>query len=62
MPVTENAVTGFAMPYFAWRLDDQEVADLATFIRNRWGNSAPAVTAKQVKALRASIPKEDTKR
>lgn len=56
VPVTKEAVTGLTMPDFAWRLDDQQVADLSTFIRNSWGNKAPAVTAKEVKALRAEIP------
>jgi hypothetical protein len=32
----------FAMPVFAWRLSDQNVADLVNFIRSSWGNSASA--------------------
>lgn len=52
MAVTRDAVTGLTMPDFAWRLDDQQVADVLSFIRSGWGNNAPAVSAKQVKALR----------
>ena len=34
---------------------DQEIADVATYIRNSWGNAAPAVTPEQVaKARRES--------
>ena len=38
-----------SMPSFAWKLTDQEVADVSTFIRNSWGNrrarSPPARSA-----------------
>ncbi|MGB9096098.1 c-type cytochrome [Erwinia sp.] len=53
--VTHKAVTGLTMPDFGWRLDDQQVADLSTFVRSSWGNSAPAVKAEQVKALRPTV-------
>jgi mono/diheme cytochrome c family protein len=49
---TPEARTTPAMPSFAWRLDDQQVADVLTYIRNSWGNAAPAVTADDVKAQR----------
>lgn len=60
MAVTKDAVTGLAMPDFAWRLSDQEVADLVTFVRNSWGNQAPPVKAEQVEKLRKELP-EPTK-
>ncbi|PKH22370.1 alcohol dehydrogenase [Enterobacterales bacterium CwR94] len=53
VPITQQAPTGLAMPDFGWRLDNQQVADVVTFIRNGWGNQAPAVTADQVKKLRS---------
>jgi mono/diheme cytochrome c family protein len=34
-------------------LDDAQVADVLTFVRNSWGNSGDAVTADEVKAVRA---------
>ena len=58
-PVTAGDETGMEMPGFAWRLDDKQVADLATFIRNSWGNQASAVTADQVKEIR-DLMAEDT--
>lgn len=56
--VTQHAPTGLTMPDFAWRLDDQEVADVANFIRNGWGNKAQPVTASQVREIRKHLPQE----
>ncbi|MBK4714439.1 MULTISPECIES: c-type cytochrome [Tenebrionibacter/Tenebrionicola group] len=55
MAVTKEAVTGLSMPDFGWRLDDRQVANVLTFIRNGWGNHASSVTPDRVKALRANI-------
>lgn len=35
-------------------LTDQEIADVLTYVRNSFGNKATAVTAAQVKAVRAA--------
>lgn len=43
------------MPSFAWKLDDQEVADVATYVRNSWGNRASPVSAKQVADVRSRL-------
>lgn len=43
------------MPSFAWKLSDPEVADVATYIRNSWGNEGGAVTAEQVTQLRKRL-------
>jgi mono/diheme cytochrome c family protein len=40
------------MPGFAWRLSDQEVADVVSFIRGSWGNKGSAVNADDVAKLR----------
>ena len=42
------------MPGFGG-LDDGQIADVATFVRNAWGNSAPAVSASDAHALRQSL-------
>ena len=42
---TQWAPTGPEMPTFAWKLSDAEVAAVATYVRNAWGNSASPVTA-----------------
>jgi mono/diheme cytochrome c family protein len=44
-----------SMPSFAWKLSDQEVADVATYVRNSWGNRAPAVDAKNVAKVRSRL-------
>jgi mono/diheme cytochrome c family protein len=43
-----------AMPGFAAHLGDQEIADLATWARARWGGQGIEVTAKDVTLLRRS--------
>ena len=52
---TRAAPTPFTMPAFAWKLDDKQVAAVATYLRNEWGNAAPAVGADQVAKLRAKL-------
>jgi mono/diheme cytochrome c family protein len=58
LPTTVTAPSALGMPGFAWRMSDDEVAQLLTFIRNSWGNKAPAVTADQVKQLRDTLPED----
>lgn len=43
-----------SMPSLAWRLSDQEVADVLTYVRNSWGNAAQPVDAQDVEAIRSS--------
>ncbi|TDV67794.1 cytochrome c [Pseudomonas sp. LP_7_YM] len=58
LPSTATAPSELGMPGFAWRMSDEEVAQLLTFIRSSWGNQAPAVNAGQVAKMRATLPKE----
>src|SRR6202012_3449495 len=53
-PKTDNAPTGYSMPSFA-ALGDENIADVATYIRNAWGNRAGAVSAKGVAELRKEL-------
>jgi mono/diheme cytochrome c family protein len=49
-----------AMPSFAGRLSDDEVADLANYVRTSWGNKAAAnSSAKMVAAWRATVKVPD---
>lgn len=43
---------GIAMPAFYWKLSDAEVAAVASYVRNAWGNTAPAVEPSAVAELR----------
>lgn len=40
------------MPEFDKALDDQQIADISTFILNSWGNSYGLVLAEDIQALR----------
>jgi mono/diheme cytochrome c family protein len=54
-PSTARAPSTLAMPGFAARLSDDEVAQLSTFIRQGWSNKAPPVTADEVSKVRKSL-------
>lgn len=42
----------YDMPYFRTLLNDAQIADVVTFMRNAWGHSASAVKEQQVKVIR----------
>jgi alcohol dehydrogenase (quinone), cytochrome c subunit len=50
--VVKDTPDAYRMPQFRLQYSDQQVADVVNFIRNGWGNQAPAVTAAQVAELR----------
>ncbi len=58
--VSPRRVTPFAMPSFAWKLSDAEIADVSTFLRNSWGNQAPPVTADEVRKVRDALHLQTT--
>jgi mono/diheme cytochrome c family protein len=49
---TPRAPNKGSMPAYAAKWSDQEIADVTTYIRNSWGNAAPAVTPDQVAKAR----------
>jgi mono/diheme cytochrome c family protein len=54
-PRTASTPARFTMPRFAWRLSDKDVADVVTFIRKSWGNSASPVSPDDVTKTRESL-------
>ena len=54
-PRTGAAPAQFTMPSFAWRLSDQEVADVVNFVRSSWGNQASAASVDEVGRTRRSL-------
>lgn len=54
LPATHTAPSTFTMPGFAWRLSDQEVADVVNFIGTSWGNKGVSVESGDVAKLRKS--------
>jgi alcohol dehydrogenase (quinone), cytochrome c subunit len=55
LPSTASAPSSLGMPGFAWRLSDDETAQLLTFVRGSWGNHAPAVDASAVRKIRETL-------
>ncbi|MGK3123691.1 cytochrome c [Candidatus Pantoea formicae] len=53
--VTLGNPTSGAMPSFAWKLSDEQVAAAATYLRNSWGNAAKPVSADEVTKARAQL-------
>jgi mono/diheme cytochrome c family protein len=49
---TPRAPNTGSMPAYSEQLSDQQIADVATYVRNSWGNAAPAVTPAQVAKAR----------
>lgn len=54
---TDRAPTAGAMPPFSWLLTDDQVAAVSTYIRNTWGNAAPAVSAGDVSSAKKTLAK-----
>ena len=51
-PATAGNPRPFGMPPFVLQLNDKNTAAVLTYIRNAWGNSAPAVTELEVNRAR----------
>jgi mono/diheme cytochrome c family protein len=52
---TDGAPTAPGMPAFGWLLTDEQVAAVATYIRQAWGNSAPPVSASDAASARRML-------
>src|SRR6185437_6198753 len=53
--VTKENPTGFAMPAFDWKLSDQQVADLVTYLRSAWGNHGDPLDKGKVADTRKTL-------
>jgi alcohol dehydrogenase (quinone), cytochrome c subunit len=54
-PRSARTPAQFTMPSFAWRLRDEDVADVVNFIRTSWGNSASPASSSDVAKTRESL-------
>jgi alcohol dehydrogenase (quinone), cytochrome c subunit len=52
--VVNGVPDSYRMTPFRVLLSDQDIADVATFVRSSWGNNGPPVTAAQVRTMRAA--------
>lgn len=62
IPSTQTAPSAFAMPGFGWRLSDEEVADVLSFVRGSWGNQATAINSHEVGRIRKILALQMTAR
>lgn len=44
-----------SMPAFDWKLTDEQIAAVATYVRSSWGNDAPTVSPRDVERLRRNL-------
>lgn len=51
--IVDGTPDAYRMPGYRTMLNDQQIADIVTFIRKGWGNNASPVTAAEVAELRA---------
>jgi len=51
-PHTEERQTAAGMPSFAWKMNDQQIADVLNYVRNGWGNKADEVKVDDVAKMR----------
>lgn len=55
LPSTHAAPTSFSMPPLGWRLSDDEVAQVLSFVRSAWGNRGESVSVSVVATVRKSL-------
>jgi mono/diheme cytochrome c family protein len=53
--VTKQNPTGFAMPAFDWKLSDDQIADLVTYLRSAWGNYGDPIDGGKVADTRRTV-------
>jgi mono/diheme cytochrome c family protein len=52
---TDQRPTPFAMPSYRWKLTDDEIAAVVSYIRSAWGNAAAPVSGSDVGKLRGKL-------
>jgi mono/diheme cytochrome c family protein len=53
-----GVAVGFSMPAFPV-LTDEDLADVATYVRNSWGNRAQPVSANEARSFRKLLKDSD---
>lgn len=61
LPATHAAATPFSMPALGWRLSDQEVAEVLSFVRGAWGNTSAPVSTSMVAKVRKALDDDELK-
>jgi len=55
MPSTQTAPSKLAMPGFGWRLNDTDVAEVLSFVREGWGNHSKPVSSTEIVRVRKTL-------
>lgn len=57
--IVDGTPDAYRMPGYRKSLNDQQIADIVSFMRESWGNGAAGVTVEQVAGLRALTEQAD---
>ncbi|MGA9868801.1 MAG: c-type cytochrome [Acetobacteraceae bacterium] len=52
---TDQHPTPVSMPDFGWKLSDEQVAAVASYVRSAWGNQGAPVSAGEVRSVRDGV-------
>ncbi|MEO9188813.1 MAG: c-type cytochrome, partial [Acetobacteraceae bacterium] len=52
---TDQHPTPVSMPDFGWKLSDEQVAAVASYVRSAWGNQATPVSGTDVRSVRGAV-------
>ncbi|MBK4992220.1 c-type cytochrome [Pseudomonas sp. S37] len=55
--ITHHNLTGAGMPSFDWKLSDEDIAAVLTYVRNSWGNAASEIQTPDVTRTRQELGK-----
>jgi mono/diheme cytochrome c family protein len=56
---TSDEPTAPSMPAFGWQLSDEQIASVATYVRNSWGHAAAATSTAEVRKARRDFQTRD---
>lgn len=57
--IVDGTPDAYRMPGYRLTMNDQQIADVVSFMRAEWGNNAPPVSAEEVAGLRALTEQAD---
>jgi mono/diheme cytochrome c family protein len=55
---TSAEPTAPAMPGYGWQLNDEQIAAVATFVRNSWGHASAPVSGSDARKVRKRLSEE----
>ena len=52
---TDDRPTPLSMPSFDWKLSDEQIVAVASYVRSAWGNAASSVSVSDVQSMRQAL-------